>query len=605
MDCLDPCRLRLRVKFFVESHLALQEETSSMDTGLKEINSPAVEVREDLLKGNLQMDSEQAEELSALLAQAQIGDYNPNTSKYCYTELCGKDASSAITDRIMVKHKALEGLAQNSRVAGLEGSIAAGALWGGVALRSGLESHQQANWTVAVASKAVYYRSSWKGCGRHCCACCAAKRRLTLTLPSAPVVIWPAARAALSNFRKGSAHEHYHGGWGWRRDWSWNWVCPCILHSITLQCIWRLELGCWVSRLRRTAQSLASLIMPRVDADIKLDFKDVLFRPKRSSLKSRSEVDLQRTFTFRNSKQIYHGIPIIAANMDTTGTFEMAQVLSNHTLFTAIHKHYSVEEWKNFATKSPKCLAHVAVSSGSGPADLEKLCSILREVPALKYICLDVANGYSEHFVESVKTVRGMFPSHTIMAGNVVTGEMVEELILSGADIIKVGIGPGSVCTTRIKTGVGYPQLSAVMECADSAHGLNGHIISDGGCSCPGDVAKAFGAGADFVMLGGMLAGHDQCAGDIIEKNGKKVKLFYGMSSDTAMKKYTGGVAGYRASEGRTVEVPYRGDVGSTVLDILGGLRSTCTYVGAAKLKELSHRTTFVRVTQQSSDMFA
>ncbi|XP_039594097.1 GMP reductase 1 isoform X2 [Erpetoichthys calabaricus] len=316
--------------------------------------------------------------------------------------------------------------------------------------------------------------------------------------------------------------------------------------------------------------------MPRVDADLKLDFKDVLLRPKRSSLRSRSEVDLQRTFTFRNSKQTYNGIPVIAANMDTTGTFEMARVFSKH----------------------------VAASSGSGQADLEKLCRILEAVPLIKYICLDVANGYSEHFVEFVKTVRGKFPNHTIMAGNVVTGEMVEELILSGADIIKVGIGPGSVCTTRIKTGVGYPQLSAVIECADSAHGLKGHIISDGGCCCPGDVAKAFGAGADFVMLGGMLAGHDQSAGEVIEKNGKKVKLFYGMSSDTAMKKYVGGVAEYRASEGRTVEVPYKGDVEDTIRDILGGLRSTCTYVGAAKLKELSRRTTFIRVTQQSSHMF-
>ncbi|XP_009882470.1 GMP reductase 1 isoform X3 [Numenius arquata] len=317
--------------------------------------------------------------------------------------------------------------------------------------------------------------------------------------------------------------------------------------------------------------------MPRVDADLKLDFKDVLLRPKRSSLKSRSEVDLTRTFTFRNSKQTYTGIPIIVANMDTVGTFEMAVVMAKH----------------------------VAASSGSGKADLDKLTSILEAIPPIRYICLDVANGYSEHFVEFVKSVRALFPHHTIMAGNVVTGEMVEELILSGADIIKVGIGPGSVCTTRIKTGVGYPQLSAVIECADSAHGLKGHIISDGGCSCPGDVAKAFGAGADFVMLGGMFAGHDQCAGEIMEKNGKKVKLFYGMSSDTAMKKHAGGVAEYRASEGRTVEVPYRGDVELTILDILGGLRSTCTYVGAAKLKELSRRTTFIRVTQQHSQVFS
>ncbi|XP_072365714.1 GMP reductase 1 [Scyliorhinus torazame] len=345
--------------------------------------------------------------------------------------------------------------------------------------------------------------------------------------------------------------------------------------------------------------------MPRVDADLKLDFKDVLVRPKRSSLKSRSEVDLKRTFTFRNSKQTYTGIPLIAANMDTVGTFEMAEVLSKFVMFTAIHKHYALEEWKKFAASHPECFEHIAVSSGTGQADLDKLYTMLETIPAIKYICLDVANGYSEYFVESVKTVRAKFPKRTIMAGNVVTGEMVEELILAGADIIKVGIGPGSVCTTRIKTGVGYPQLSAVIECADSAHGLKGHIISDGGCSCPGDVAKAFGAGADFVMLGGMFAGHDQCAGEIIEKNGKKVKLFYGMSSDTAMKKHVGGVAEYRASEGRTVEVPYRGDVENTILDILGGLRSTCTYVGAAKLKELSRRTTFIRVTQQSNQMFS
>ncbi|XP_025237454.1 GMP reductase 1 isoform X2 [Theropithecus gelada] len=317
--------------------------------------------------------------------------------------------------------------------------------------------------------------------------------------------------------------------------------------------------------------------MPRIDADLKLDFKDVLLRPKRSSLKSRAEVDLERTFTFRNSKQTYSGIPIIVANMDTVGTFEMAAVMSQH----------------------------VAVSSGSGQNDLEKMTSVLKAVPQVKFICLDVANGYSEHFVEFVKLVRAKFPEHTIMAGNVVTGEMVEELILSGADIIKVGVGPGSVCTTRTKTGVGYPQLSAVIECADSAHGLQGHIISDGGCTCPGDVAKAFGAGADFVMLGGMFSGHTECAGEVIERNGRKLKLFYGMSSDTAMKKHAGGVAEYRASEGKTVEVPYKGDVENTILDILGGLRSTCTYVGAAKLKELSRRATFIRVTQQHNTVFS
>ncbi|CAI9571753.1 unnamed protein product [Staurois parvus] len=250
-------------------------------------------------------------------------------------------------------------------------------------------------------------------------------------------------------------------------------------------------------------------------------------------------------------------------------------------------------------------LQNVAVSSGTGQSDFQHLENVLSAVPQVRYICLDVANGYSEQFVQHVKDVRARFPKHTIMAGNVVTGEMVEELILSGADIIKVGIGPGSVCTTRKKTGVGYPQLSAVIECADAAHGLNGHIISDGGCACPGDVAKAFGAGADFVMLGGMLSGHTESGGETIEKDGKKYKLFYGMSSETAMKRHAGGVAEYRASEGKTVEVPFRGDVEETIKDILGGIRSTCTYVGAGKLKELSRRTTFIRVTQQLNPMFS
>ncbi|XP_036699651.1 GMP reductase 2 isoform X3 [Balaenoptera musculus] len=312
--------------------------------------------------------------------------------------------------------------------------------------------------------------------------------------------------------------------------------------------------------------------MPHIDNDVKLDFKDVLLRPKRSTLKSRSEVDLTRSFSFRNSKQMYTGIPIIAANMDTVGTFEMAQVLCKFSLFTAVHKHYSLEQWKEFASQNPDCLEHLAASSGTGSADFEQLEQILDTTP---------------------------------QAGNVVTGEMVEELILSGADIIKVGIGPGSVCTTRKKTGVGYPQLSAVMECADAAHGLKGHIISDGGCNCPGDVAKAFGAGADFVMLGGMLAGHSESGGELIKRDGKKYKLFYGMSSEMAMKKYAGGVAEYRASEGKTVEVPFKGDVEHTIRDILGGIRSTCTYVGAAKLKELSRRTTFIRVTQQVNPIFS
>lgn len=344
--------------------------------------------------------------------------------------------------------------------------------------------------------------------------------------------------------------------------------------------------------------------MPRIDQDIKLDFKDVLFRPKRSTIRSRSDVDLETEIQFCNSKRIYRGVPVIASNMDTVGTFEMAKALSEHGMFTTVHKHYSVDAWKEFAANNPDVLPNVAVSVGLAKGDLEKLKEILDAVPGVTFICMDVANGYSEFFVKAVKDARALFPKHTIMAGNVVTGEMVEELILSGADIIKVGIGPGSVCTTRKKTGVGYPQLSAVIECADAAHGLGGHIISDGGCTCPGDVAKAFGAGADFVMVGGMMAGHDESGGELIERDGKKFKTFYGMASATAQKKYHGGVAEYRASEGKTVEIAYRGPIEITAQDILGGVRSTCTYVGARNLKELSKRTTFIRVTQQLNEVF-
>ena len=344
----------------------------------------------------------------------------------------------------------------------------------------------------------------------------------------------------------------------------------------------------------------------RIETDLKLGFTDVMIRPKRSTLSSRSLVSLDREFTFLNSKQIWSGIPIMAANMDTVGTFEMATALANHKLFTAIHKHYSLPKWKEFMQTAGNDLTDfIAVSSGIGSADSKKLAAIFNQHPQLKFICLDVANGYSEHFVNFVKKTREQYPDKIIMAGNVVTGEMVEELLLAGADIIKVGIGPGSVCTTRIKTGVGYPQLSAIIECADAAHGLGGQIVSDGGCKIPGDVAKAFGGGADFVMLGGMFAGHTESGGKIIEINGEKFKQFYGMSSETAMNKHVGGIADYRASEGKTVEIPYRGAVENTVQDILGGLRSTCTYVGASRLKELTKRTTFIRVQEQHNEVFS
>jgi GMP reductase len=370
----------------------------------------------------------------------------------------------------------------------------------------------------------------------------------------------------------------------------------------------------------------------RIDQDIKLDYKDVLIRPKRSTLSSRKQVQLERGFTFRNYQpdfpdnikhKHYRGVPIMASNMDGVGTFEMADKLAEGGIFTCLVKTYTVEQLvEYFNSNIPERTNNVAMSIGTSDDDFHKLVDVQAEVcDQLKYVCMDIANGYSDHFAQHVRKVREAFPHLVIIAGNVVTGEMTEELILAGADIVKVGIGPGSVCTTRIQTGVGYPQLSAVIECADAAHGLGGHIIADGGCTCPGDVAKAFAGGADFVMLGGMLAGHDEGGGDVITKrywsneilddtglqnvDKKQFVQFYGMSSDAANTKHFGGLKDYRSSEGREVLVPYRGEVAATVQDLLGGLRSTCTYAGALKLKQLSKCTTFVRCTQQFNSVYA
>jgi GMP reductase len=383
----------------------------------------------------------------------------------------------------------------------------------------------------------------------------------------------------------------------------------------------------------------------RIEQDVKLDYKDVLIRPKRSTLGSRQEVDLFREFKFRNyfpafehenwEEYHYNGIPIIASNMDGVGTFEMADTLAHQGLFTCLVKTYSVEQLVEFFNADEYYRTHrVAYSMGITDTDFEKFAAVYSETQTnIKYVCVDVANGYSERFAAFIRKLRDAYPMIVIIAGNVVTGEMTEELILSGADIVKVGIGPGSVCTTRIQTGVGYPQLSAVMECADAAHGLGGHIIADGGCTCPGDVAKAFAAGADFVMLGGMLAGHDEGGGEVITRlyetdelqarqrtledgqtewtwtgckvEEKKFVQFYGMSSKAANEKHFGGLKEYRSAEGREVLVPYKGEVLNTVQDILGGLRSTCTYAGAKTLKQLSKCTTFVRVTQQFNAVYA
>ncbi len=364
----------------------------------------------------------------------------------------------------------------------------------------------------------------------------------------------------------------------------------------------------------------------RIENDVKLDYNNVLIRPKRSVLESRSEVLLNRQFVFRNSEKDiknfdldvdFDGIPIIAANMDGVGTFQMADVLAEYGIMTCLTKAYDVMELVSFFDiddqDTNRRTEHVAMSIGITEVDEHKFRSVYEMTDGkLKYVCIDVANGYTERFVDFIRDFRNQYSDIVIIAGNVVTADQTQELILNGADIVKVGIGPGSVCTTRIKTGVGYPQLSAVIECADAAHGLGGHIIADGGCTTSGDVVKAFAGGADFVMLGGMLAGHLQGGGEVITKfyetnevsvednffepvyEKKQFVQFYGMSSKAANDKHFGGLKNYRSSEGRDVLIPFRGNIGPTIQDILGGIRSACTYVGASELRSLNKCTTFI-----------
>jgi GMP reductase len=345
--------------------------------------------------------------------------------------------------------------------------------------------------------------------------------------------------------------------------------------------------------------------MTKIESGDKLDFNNVLIRPKRSTICSRSEVDLKREFKFRNCKsKSWNGVPIISANMDTTGTFEVYECLKEHCIITALHKFYTKNDFIKYQETNVLDPNFFMVSSGISESDFQNLCEIMSIVDC-HWICIDIANGYIDSFLHFCKRVRTQFPDKIIVAGNVVTRELVEQLILDGGvDVVKVGIGPGSACTTRMKTGVGMPQLSAVMECSDAAHGVNGHIISDGGITCPGDMAKAFGAGADFVMVGGQFAGHTQNPGNIIEIDGKQYKQFYGMSSDVAQKTHYGKMENYRSSEGRVLKIPYKGDLNNTVLDFLGGIRSTCTYINAKNIKQMPKCTTFMRVTQQLNTVF-
>lgn len=343
----------------------------------------------------------------------------------------------------------------------------------------------------------------------------------------------------------------------------------------------------------------------RIEEEIKLDYSDVLLRPKRSALASRRDVDLSRTINFLHSSRVFTGLPIMASNMDGVGTFSMARALSRYNALTVIRKHYTIDEWAS-AIAEGMDLRNLSVCTGTNAIWEEKASDyeLMREVMRrweLGYITIDVANGYQENFLDFIKRVRDEFPNQVIIAGNVITAEMTEAIILAGADVVKAGIGPGAACTTRIKAGVGYPQLSGVIECADAAHGLGGRIIADGGCTNPGDIAKAFGAGADFVMLGGMLAGYDE--GEV-EPDENGCVIFYGMSSNEAMNRHGARKDGYRSAEGRVVNIPYRGQVEDQLVEITGGLRSACTYIGARNLKDIPKCATFVRVNRTHNEVY-
>jgi GMP reductase len=329
---------------------------------------------------------------------------------------------------------------------------------------------------------------------------------------------------------------------------------------------------------------------------LKLDFNNVLIRPSPTELESRSLVNLKRTFNFKYSTQQISCVPIMAANMDTTGTLPVFNVLSKHSMVTCFNKFIDTSEIKNFIRGKEDLFAF---SIGFKEKELNDLIEISKIID-FKIICIDIANGYINSFVNFCQKVRKHFPDKIIIAGNVVTPHMTQKLIVEGkVDIVKVGIGGGSACTTRIKTGVGYPQLSCIIECRKAARNVGGYIISDGGITCPGDLGKAFGGGADFVMIGGQFAGHDENPGEIVQENGKLYKLFYGMSSSHAMEKNYGKVEKYRTSEGRCMKIPYKGELEGTVRDFLGGLRSTCTYVNCKNLEEMPALTTFIRVSSQ------
>lgn len=377
--------------------------------------------------------------------------------------------------------------------------------------------------------------------------------------------------------------------------------------------------------------------MTQIIEEVQLDYCDVMIKPKRSTLNSRSEPNVYRDYKFRWTNRIINGNGLMVANMATTGTFEMAKVMQKNKMFCCLQKHYTYEELKtfledNFNNPESHNNDYIFVSTGIKAGDYEKICKVI-DLGLCKNLCIDIANGYIPNLLSFVKKIRENYPSLVIMVGNVVTGDMVQDLILTGADIVKCGIGPGANCTTRKETGCGRPQFSTVLECAEAAHAIDGMICADGGVTCNGDIIKAFGAGADFVMVGSLVAGTDEADGEVIEKmyrtneyefyeedcctltkpstrewteyhpdkpiySIKKFKLAYGMSSKYAQDKHWNGMANYRTSEGIVTLKEYVGPAQEIIDSYLGGLRSCMTYISAKRLKDIPKCCTFYKTNR-------
>jgi GMP reductase len=338
------------------------------------------------------------------------------------------------------------------------------------------------------------------------------------------------------------------------------------------------------------------------DTERKLDFKDVLIIPKNSEVISRSFVNLERSFNFKYYKKELTCIPIIVSNMSSVGTLSMAKEMCKNKCLTVLHKFIDYEKLNKMIEHGEIDPTYIFISCGVNEIDVINTEKILNEKKIDK-LCIDIANGYLNKLDNTIKYFRNKYQDILIMVGNVVTQERCNELSLSGADIVKIGIGGGSCCLTREKTGVGYPQLSCILDC-HREYMCNSLLVSDGGCSNSSDICKAFGAGADFVMLGGMLGGHDECEGEIVEINEKKKMLIYGMSSETAQNLHNGGMEKYRTSEGRTLYIDYKGSVKDTLNDILGGLRSYGTYIGCDDIKNFEYCTQFIIVNRQLNNPY-